>query len=48
VARAILDAVEHDRAVVPVSPEARVGWALSRLLPVAVSDRLARVGAGRD
>jgi NAD(P)-dependent dehydrogenase (short-subunit alcohol dehydrogenase family) len=47
VARAVLDAVEHDRAVVPVSPEARVGWALSRFLPVRVSDRLARVGVGR-
>lgn len=48
VATAILAAVEHDRAVVPVSPEARVGWALSRLLPVAVSDRLARVGARQE
>jgi NAD(P)-dependent dehydrogenase (short-subunit alcohol dehydrogenase family) len=47
VASAILDAVEHDRALVPVSPEARVGWALNRLLPVSVSDRLARAGVGR-
>jgi NAD(P)-dependent dehydrogenase (short-subunit alcohol dehydrogenase family) len=48
VADAILAAVEHDRPVVPVSPEARVGWMLHRLLPVALSDRLARVGVGRD
>lgn len=45
VAEAILAAVEHDRAVVPVSPEAKVAWALNRLLPVAVSDRLARARA---
>ena len=31
-----------------VSPEAKVGWALHRLLPVAVSDRLGRVGVGPD
>jgi 2-hydroxycyclohexanecarboxyl-CoA dehydrogenase len=47
VASAILAAVEHDRAMVAVSPEAKLGWALNRLLPVAVSDRLARVGVGR-
>lgn len=47
VATAILAAVEHDRAMVAVSPEAKLGWALNRLLPVAVSDRLARVGARR-
>lgn len=47
VATAILAAVEHDRAVVPVSPEAKLGWALNRLLPISASDRLARVGAGR-
>ncbi|WP_433330528.1 SDR family oxidoreductase [Spirillospora sp. CA-294931] len=35
VARAILRAVRHDRAVVPVSPEARAGMALSRLSPAA-------------
>ena len=45
VARAIMAAVERDRAVVPVSPEAKVGWMLSRLLPVSISDRLARLGA---
>ncbi len=48
VATAILAAVEHDRAVVPVSPEAKLGWALNRILPVAVSDLLARAGARRD
>ncbi len=48
VATAILEAVEHDRAVVPVSPEAKLGWALHRLLPISVSDRLARVGVGRE
>ncbi|HEX6476987.1 MAG TPA: SDR family NAD(P)-dependent oxidoreductase [Acidimicrobiales bacterium] len=48
VAAAILAAIEHDRAVVPVSPEAKLGWALHRLLPISVSDRLARVGVGRE
>ena len=47
VATAILGAIEHDRAVVTVSPEAKLGWALNRLLPISVSDRLARVGVGR-
>jgi NAD(P)-dependent dehydrogenase (short-subunit alcohol dehydrogenase family) len=46
VATAILAAVEHDRDVVPVSPEARLGWALSRLLPISVTDRFARAGVG--
>jgi short-subunit dehydrogenase len=45
VADAILAAIEHDRAVVPISPEAKLGWALNRLLPVAVSDLLARVSS---
>ncbi|MGH8540336.1 MAG: SDR family NAD(P)-dependent oxidoreductase [Stenotrophobium sp.] len=33
VARAILKAVEHNRAVVPVSPEAWVGWYFKRFFP---------------
>jgi hypothetical protein len=45
VADAILSAVEHDRPVVPVSPEAKVGWALNRVLPVALSDLLARASS---
>ncbi|MFI6344912.1 SDR family oxidoreductase [Streptomyces sp. NPDC050560] len=42
VAYAILDAVDHNRAVVPVTPEARAAYALSRLLP-GVPRALARV-----
>ncbi|MFG3202381.1 SDR family oxidoreductase [Streptomyces sp. NPDC048192] len=42
VAEAILDAVAHNRAVVPVTPEAKGAHLLSRLLPGALR-RLARV-----
>jgi NAD(P)-dependent dehydrogenase (short-subunit alcohol dehydrogenase family) len=42
VAAAIVDAVEHDRAVVPVGAEARLGWFLNGLLPNAVVERIAR------
>ena len=44
VAAAIVDAIHHDRAIVPVSPEAHVGWALSRLSP-ALTRRLSAVDA---
>jgi short-subunit dehydrogenase/pimeloyl-ACP methyl ester carboxylesterase len=44
VATAIVDAIHHDRAIVPVSPEAHVGWALSRLSP-ALTRRLSAVHA---
>lgn len=50
VARAIVGAIERNRAVVPVGLESHVGWYLSRVLPVAVVDVLARplpAGAGR-
>jgi 2-hydroxycyclohexanecarboxyl-CoA dehydrogenase len=43
VARAIVAAAERNPAVVPVGWEARVGWHLRRLVPVAVEDRLARL-----
>ncbi|MEV5953456.1 SDR family oxidoreductase [Streptomyces sp. NPDC051987] len=42
VASAILEAVEHNRAVVPVTPEARTARVLSRLAP-GILGRLARV-----
>ncbi|MEV5873932.1 SDR family oxidoreductase [Streptomyces sp. NPDC052101] len=42
VAEAILDAVAHNRAVVPVTPEARGAHLLSRVMPGALR-RLARV-----
>ncbi|MFJ7151194.1 SDR family oxidoreductase [Streptomyces sp. NPDC100445] len=42
VAAAVLDAVAHNRAVVPVTPEARAARLLSRYLPGALR-RLARV-----
>jgi NAD(P)-dependent dehydrogenase (short-subunit alcohol dehydrogenase family) len=40
VARAILDAIRRDRAVVPVGAEASAAWLLSRLLPAGVTSRL--------
>jgi len=42
VAEAVIHAVEHDRPVVPVGIEARVGWALHGLLPSRIVDRAAR------
>lgn len=46
VARAIVDAIRRDRAVVPVGIEARVGWALHGVLPAGVVDLLARTSVG--
>ena len=43
VARAIVRAVERDRAVVPVGIEAHVGWWLHRLAPISLQQRIARV-----
>src|SRR5947199_51813 len=43
VARAIVSAAERNPAVVPVGWEARLGWHLRRLTPLAVQDRLARL-----
>jgi 2-hydroxycyclohexanecarboxyl-CoA dehydrogenase len=43
VADAIVAAAERNPAVVPVGWEARLGWHLNRVLPVAVQDRLARL-----
>ena len=45
VARAIVDAIERNRAVVAVGVEAKFGWYLHRLAPVAVQQALARAGA---
>ena len=42
VAAAIVDAIEHDRAVVPVGWEARAGWLLHRLGPVPLQQLFAR------
>ena len=44
VAKAIVGAVERDRAVVPVGFEARAGWWLHRFGPVAVQQAIARKG----
>jgi NAD(P)-dependent dehydrogenase (short-subunit alcohol dehydrogenase family) len=44
VAHAIVGAVQRNRPVVPVGWEARLGWGLNRLLPVAAQQRLARLG----
>ena len=43
VADAIVAAAEHNPAVVPVGWEARLGWHLNRITPLAVQDRLARL-----
>jgi NAD(P)-dependent dehydrogenase (short-subunit alcohol dehydrogenase family) len=43
VGRAILGAVDRNRAVVPVGIEAHVGWWLHRLAPIALQQRIARV-----
>jgi 2-hydroxycyclohexanecarboxyl-CoA dehydrogenase len=42
VAAAIVGAIEHDRAVVPVGWEARAGWVLHRLGPLPLQQVLAR------
>ncbi|MEZ5144645.1 MAG: SDR family NAD(P)-dependent oxidoreductase [Acidimicrobiales bacterium] len=46
VAAAVVDAVRRDRSVVPVGVEARLGWALHRLLPLRAGDRMARASVG--
>ncbi|MEY2569003.1 MAG: 2-hydroxycyclohexanecarboxyl-CoA dehydrogenase [Actinomycetota bacterium] len=46
VARAIVDGVRRNRSVVPVGFEAKLGWFASRLLPLRVTDRMARGGIG--
>ena len=43
VARAIVSAAERNPAVVPVGWEARLGWHLNRITPLAVQGRLARL-----
>lgn len=43
VAQAILAAADRNPAVVPVGWEARLGWYLNRITPLAVQDRLARL-----
>ena len=43
VARAIVAAAETNPAVVPVGWEARLGWHLNRITPLAIQDRLARL-----
>jgi 2-hydroxycyclohexanecarboxyl-CoA dehydrogenase len=42
VAAAVVDAVEHDRAVVPVGWEARAGWLLHRFGPLPLQQLFAR------
>lgn len=42
VAREVADAIRRDRAVVTVGWEAKVGWWVHRLLPVALTQRVAR------
>jgi NAD(P)-dependent dehydrogenase (short-subunit alcohol dehydrogenase family) len=43
VARAIVAAAGTNPAVVPVGWEARLGWHLNRITPLAIQDRLARL-----
>jgi NAD(P)-dependent dehydrogenase (short-subunit alcohol dehydrogenase family) len=44
VARDVVVAVRHDKAVVPVGWEAKVGWWAHRLLPLRAQQRMARAG----
>jgi 2-hydroxycyclohexanecarboxyl-CoA dehydrogenase len=44
VAAAIVDAVERDRAVVPVGVEAKVGWWMHRYAPIGLQQAVARRG----
>lgn len=44
VAKAVVDAIRRNRAVVPVGWEARLGWGLNRALPVSVGQFLAGKG----
>ena len=44
VAKAVVDAIRRNRAVVPVGWEARLGWVLHRSLPVSVGQFLAGKG----
>jgi NAD(P)-dependent dehydrogenase (short-subunit alcohol dehydrogenase family) len=46
VARAVVDAISRNRAVVPVGTEAWVGWLLRRVVPVRVEDRITALGTG--
>ncbi len=42
VAKAVLHAIEADKAVVPAGFEARIGWGLHKVLPLAVQELIAR------
>jgi len=42
VADAVLSAVQHNRAVVPAGSEARIGWHLAKVMPVAVTELIGR------
>ena len=44
VAKAIVAAVEKDRAIVPVGIEAKAGWWIHRFAPIAVQQAMARQG----
>jgi len=44
VADAIVDAIERDRALVPVGFEAKIGWGIHRLAPIALQQAMARKG----
>jgi 2-hydroxycyclohexanecarboxyl-CoA dehydrogenase len=46
-AAAIIGAIDRDRAVVTVGAEARIGWYLHRLAPVALQQAVARAGTRR-
>jgi 2-hydroxycyclohexanecarboxyl-CoA dehydrogenase len=48
VAKAIVGAIEHDRAMVTVGVEASLGWYAHRFVPIAVQQAAARVGARRS
>jgi NAD(P)-dependent dehydrogenase (short-subunit alcohol dehydrogenase family) len=44
IAAGIVKAIQHDRAVAPLGWESTLGWYASKLTPVALQQRIARVG----
>jgi len=47
VAKAVLSAVRHDKSVVPVGVESRIGWYISRWASTRFTDWMARMSARR-
>ncbi len=48
VAKAVVGAIDHNRALVTVGIEAGLGWYLHRFMPLGVQHAMARAGAWRQ